>query len=187
MNKKTECSVILNAVFFFLLFFFLQTLPLTHLSRLPVWSSISLSRWLQCSSRVSPRTRMSKMQAWLKLSAGYFSHWLVSVKRLYFDEHVFFFLSGWICSLQYFYMSAICCWFFCMIYMTFVSVQDDWLAVLAFGSACWHVGYRSVERIGCGSEVHHPHRCHSTQNWTGLWCESLIFGSLWTLRGGGRV
>lgn len=79
-KKKTKQS---NAGPFLLRFIFLQTPLLTLPLLWPAWSSTSLSRWSQCLSRVSPQTRMSKMQAWLKHSAGNLAHLVVQNEWLF--------------------------------------------------------------------------------------------------------
>lgn len=47
-------------------------------------------------------------------------------------------------------------------------IQDDWLAFMASGTPCWYLGHCFTQRTVCGSEVHHPHRRYSAENWTGL-------------------
>lgn len=73
------CSLQLDNVFFSW-FVLLQTRLLTLPSLWPAWSSTSLCRWSQSLSRVSPQTKMSKMPAWLKRSAGNLTHSVIQVE-----------------------------------------------------------------------------------------------------------
>lgn len=74
------CSLQLDNVLFLLWFILLQTRLLTLPLLWPAWSSTSLCRWSQSLSRVSPQTKMSKMPAWLKRSAGNLTHWVIRVE-----------------------------------------------------------------------------------------------------------
>lgn len=98
---------------FYYWFILLQTPLLTHPLPWPAWSSTSLCRWSQCSSRVSPQTKMSKTQAWLKRSAGNRTHLVIQDEWLF--QRLFF------------------SYLFCMRYLqptwsSVVSRMIDWLS-----------------------------------------------------------
>lgn len=61
--------------------------------------------------------------------------------------------------------------FVLLVYFTksvFIIFQDDWLVVLASGSACRNLGDCTAERTSCSPEIYYPYRCHSAEDWVGM-------------------
>lgn len=56
-----------------------------------------------------------------------------------------------------------------LIALFFFNFQNDWLAVLAFGSACGYMGDCTLERTGRCPKVYYFDRCYFTENRTGKW------------------
>lgn len=55
------------------------------------------------------------------------------------------------------------------------NFQNDWLALLAVGSACRHMGDCTPERTGSCPEVYYFDRCYFTEDRTGKWeCINLL-------------